>query len=155
MTKAREQLEICLYKHTGMLTGAIILCGLILRLCRASSFYLNPDEALSYLVASQREFYQNAVRVAHPPLFILVLRGILRFGHSELALRLPLPVSDPLGCWRALSQRPASAAAAFAAGVPTVTSACTAKPVESTDPVQVAASKTSGNDPLGHCWPIR
>lgn len=94
MTRLYEQVENWLEAHTGVLGIAVVLCGLVWRLRRAASFYLNPDEVWSYLVASQQDwhglwgFYQNAVSVAHPPLFILVLRAVLPFSHSEIALRL-------------------------------------------------------------------
>ena len=105
MTKASDRVENWLNTHTGLLTAAILLCGLFLRLYRATSFYLNPDEALSYLVASQQDWhglwesYQSAVKVAHPPLFIFVLRGILRFDRSELALRLTSVLAGTFFPW--------------------------------------------------------
>jgi Dolichyl-phosphate-mannose-protein mannosyltransferase len=68
------------------------MCGLLWRLCYASDFYLNPDEALHYMVAAHDwhgwvGFYRTAIRVVHPPLFIAVLRGVLLFGRSERVLR--------------------------------------------------------------------
>lgn len=93
MTRTGERWEAWLAAHTGLLTAAIVLAGSYWRLHQAASFYLNPDEAWSYVVASQQDwhglwgFYQNAVTVAHPPLFIFILRGILHFGNSELMLR--------------------------------------------------------------------
>ena len=94
MNKVGERAENWLNAHTSLLAVAIVLCGLIWRLHRAASFYLNPDEAFSYVLAARQDwhglwgFYQNAVKSAHPPFLILVLRGVLRIGHSELALRL-------------------------------------------------------------------
>ena len=90
--------------HTVGTGVAIIICGFLWRLYYAANFYLNPDEALHYMVAAHDwrglvGFYQTATRVLHPPLFIIVLREVLLFGHSERMLRLVPLVAGALFPW--------------------------------------------------------
>lgn len=82
-----------------------ILAGaLIARLYEAWAYFLNPDEALHYLLASQnslRMAYQAALTQAHPPLLILVLHYWRMLGHSELMLRMPSVLAGTAACWLA------------------------------------------------------
>src|SRR5208337_421408 len=70
--------------------------------------------------------------LAHPPLFILVLHGILFFGRTELILRLPSLVGGTAALWlafawirRSLGEIPALAGLGFMALSPAAISAST------------------------------
>jgi hypothetical protein len=80
----------------------VLVAGLGARLIQATQYFLNPDEALHYLSASQPSVdlaYKAALTNAHPPLLILVLYYWRSFGHSELMLRLPSVLAGTACCW--------------------------------------------------------
>ena len=82
----------------------VLLAGLGARLIEAKEYFLNPDEALHYLSASQPSVglaYKAALTNAHPPLLILVLYYWRSFGQSELMLRLPSVLAGTACCWLA------------------------------------------------------
>jgi hypothetical protein len=57
----------------------------------AAASYLNPDEAWVSLLAipsSFRELYEMAGRLAHPPLFVLLVHFVKQVSQSEVALRM-------------------------------------------------------------------
>ena len=71
---------------------AIIAAGAILRIIAANGTYLNPDEALHYVLAHQENplaVYRASLTNAHPPLYFLLLYLWRFLGSSELFLRLP------------------------------------------------------------------
>ena len=77
-----ERAEDLVNRQARSIAAIIVVCGLVWRLYYVSDFYMNPDEALHYLVASHAwhglvGFYRNATRTLHPPLFIPVLQGML------------------------------------------------------------------------------
>jgi hypothetical protein len=79
-----------------------LVAGLIFRLVQAWRYFLNPDEALHYLLANQSSLgiaYRAALTNAHPPLFILVLYYWRVLGHSELWLRMPSVLAGTAACW--------------------------------------------------------
>src|ERR1700690_1956105 len=81
-SKSTEQ---WLHAHWALVSAAIVLAGFFIRLHTAGLYYLNPDEGQQYLLALQPthrliELYRNAIQVAHPPLFIWLLRAVMRFG---------------------------------------------------------------------------
>lgn len=71
----------------------LLLCaGLFLRLWLAGAIFLNPDEALHYLLSVQPSLaltYQETLGTAHPPLYIVFLHYWGHLGSSEFFLRLP------------------------------------------------------------------
>ncbi|MGO8794218.1 MAG: glycosyltransferase family 39 protein [Candidatus Sulfotelmatobacter sp.] len=84
------------------LPACILTAALIARLYQAWAYFLNPDEALHNLLASQnsvRMAYHAALTQAHPPLLILVLYYWRSLGHSELMLRLPSVLAGTAACW--------------------------------------------------------
>ena len=84
------------------LPAFILAAALIARLYEAWAYFLNPDEALHNLLASQdslRMAYRAALTQAHPPLLILVLYYWRSLGHSELMLRLPSVLAGTAACW--------------------------------------------------------
>lgn len=73
-----------------------------MRLVLAWRYFLDPDEALHYLLASHetvRTTYAAALTQAHPPLLILLLHFWRVLGHSELMLRMPSILAGTGCCW--------------------------------------------------------
>lgn len=69
----------------------ILAVGLLVRLWFASYTFLNPDEALHYLLSVQPSLvdtYIASLSTAHPPLYLLLLHAWDHFGSSEFVLRL-------------------------------------------------------------------
>jgi hypothetical protein len=76
--------------------------SLAVRLFPAQAYFLNADEALHHLLASQTSVsaaYRAALTNAHPPLLILVLYYWRSLGQSELMLRLPSVLAGTACCW--------------------------------------------------------
>jgi hypothetical protein len=87
-----DRLEPWVIKNSSWLALGIIAAAFAIRLFYARCCYLNPDEAEHFGAArpsSWLETYKGALLLAHPPLFILILRGLLFLGRSELILRSP------------------------------------------------------------------
>jgi Dolichyl-phosphate-mannose-protein mannosyltransferase len=81
---------------------SVLLVGFVARLVQAKQYFLNPDEALHYLLASQPSVslaYKAALTNAHPPLLILTLYYWRALGHSELMLRMPSVLAGTACCW--------------------------------------------------------
>jgi hypothetical protein len=81
---------------------SLIGLGLLVRLGWAASVFLNPDEALHYLLSLQpdlRATYQATLTTAHPPLYIVLLHYWGYLGSSELFLRLPSVLAGTGFCW--------------------------------------------------------
>ena len=80
----------------------VLAMGFVVRMVPASHFFLNPDEALHNLLASQTTVsraWAAALTNAHPPLLILLLYYWRSLGHSELWLRLPSVLAGTAACW--------------------------------------------------------
>jgi dolichyl-phosphate-mannose-protein mannosyltransferase len=80
----------------------VLAAGFVARLIPAWRYFLNPDEALHYLLASHGSLavtYRAALTNAHPPLLILVLHYWRLLGQSELMLRLPSVLAGTACCW--------------------------------------------------------
>jgi hypothetical protein len=107
---------------------ALIGAGLALRLWAIEAFWLNPDEGTAYAVAAAPGFDGFVTSVAanaHPPLYYLVLRGLLGLGVDPLWIRLPGLVAGCLaipaffaGMHRLSGARAAWVAAGLAAFAP-------------------------------------
>ncbi len=72
------------------------------RLVPAWRYFLNPDEALHYLLASQTSLAmanRAALTNSHPPLLILLLYYWRELGQSELMLRMPSVLAGAASCW--------------------------------------------------------
>ena len=68
----------------------------------ATRSYLNPDEALHYLLLNQSSAflaYKASLTNAHPPLIYMVLYYWHFLGRSELMLRLPSVIAGTAFCW--------------------------------------------------------
>src|SRR5947207_8279739 len=80
----------------------LIIAGLIARLISARSKFLNADEAMHYLLATQAtlpEAYRASLGTAHPPLLIVFLHYWALVSHSELFLRLPSVAAGTAAVW--------------------------------------------------------
>jgi len=89
-------------RRESLLSLLVLAGGLLARLYEAWAYFLNPDEALHNLLASQTSLglsYKAALTNAHPPLLILLLYYWRSLGQSELMLRLPSVVAGTACCW--------------------------------------------------------
>jgi hypothetical protein len=80
----------------------VLAVGFVARLTQAWRFFLNPDEALHNLLATQSSLslaYKAALTNAHPPLLILVLYYWRSLGQSELMLRMASVLAGTASCW--------------------------------------------------------
>jgi len=80
----------------------LLACGIVPRLILAHETFLNPDEALHYLLSDQPSLamaYQVSRTTAHPPLLVLVLHYWRLLGRSELALRTLALLTGTAFCW--------------------------------------------------------
>ena len=95
-------LERWLFNHANALALAVVAAGFLLRIFAATRSYLNPDEALHYLLLNQSSVflaYKASLTNAHPPLIYLVLYYWHLLGRSELMLRLPSVFAGTAFCW--------------------------------------------------------
>jgi hypothetical protein len=84
------------------LVPVVITAAFFARLIPAWRYFLNPDEALHNLLASQSSLilaYRGALTNAHPPLLILLLYYWRSLGQSELMLRIPSVLAGTASCW--------------------------------------------------------
>jgi Dolichyl-phosphate-mannose-protein mannosyltransferase len=97
----RLRLQEQLKSHSSLAAGFVLLLAFLLRLWKAAGTFLNPDEAMHFLAAnrpSMAEAYHASLGLAHPPLLILLLHLWLKFGRSELFLRLPSVIAGTIFC---------------------------------------------------------
>src|SRR5207249_11340642 len=74
----------------------------IQRLILARETFVNPAEALHYLLSDQPSLamaYKAILTTAHPPLLVLVLHSWRLLGTSELALRTLALLTGTAFCW--------------------------------------------------------
>jgi hypothetical protein len=94
--------ENWLETHLNALALVAIAAGLGIRIYVAGRSYLNPDEALHFLLINQRSLwsaYQASLTNAHPPLIYVLLYFWRFLGRSELMLRLPSVLAGAATCW--------------------------------------------------------
>jgi len=88
--------------HFNLSAILVLTAGFLIRLRAASGTFLNPDEALHYLLANQSSWrlaYNASLTNAHPPLLTLVLYFWRGLGTSEVVLRLPSVIAGTAFCW--------------------------------------------------------
>lgn len=88
--------------HLNSAAILVTAAGFLLRLRAASGTFLNPDEALHYLLANQSSWqlaYRASLTNAHPPLLTFVLYFWRGVGDSEFVLRLPSVIAGTAFCW--------------------------------------------------------
>src|SRR5579863_7776474 len=99
---ANRDVESWFEAHSNLTAILVLTTAFLVRLRAASGTFLNPDEALHYLLANQSSWrlaYNASLTNAHPPLLTLVLflwRGV---GTSEFVLRLPSVIAGTAFCW--------------------------------------------------------
>jgi glucuronoarabinoxylan endo-1,4-beta-xylanase len=96
------RLEAWVVKNSSWFALGIVAVGVAMRFAYSASCYLNPDEATHFSAArpsSWLEAYEASRMLSHPPLFILVLHGILILGRTELILRLPSLIGGTAALW--------------------------------------------------------
>jgi hypothetical protein len=85
-----------------LLPLCLVACGIIPRFILARETFLNPDEALHYLLSDQPSLvmaYKASLTTAHPPLLVLVLHYWRLLGASEWALRTLALMTGTAFCW--------------------------------------------------------
>jgi hypothetical protein len=88
--------------HFNFAAILVLTAGFLIRLRAASGTFLNPDEALHYLLANQSSWrlaYRASLTNAHPPLLTFVLYFWRALGDSEFVLRLPSVIAGTAFCW--------------------------------------------------------
>jgi len=88
----RTGLDDWLRARLDLIALLVVAVGFVLRLMTAAAGFLNPDEALHYLLANQPSVisaYRASLSSAHPPFFLLLIYFVRYLGNSELTLRLP------------------------------------------------------------------
>ena len=101
-SQAPATLEMRTRLHPSWLPLSLLALGLVARLAWAYSVFLNPDEALHYLLSVQPSLaltYQETLLTAHPPLLIVLLHYWSLLGTSEFVLRLPSVLAGTAFCW--------------------------------------------------------
>jgi 4-amino-4-deoxy-L-arabinose transferase-like glycosyltransferase len=94
--------ENWLHDHLNAVALAVVAAGFVVRVWVASRSYLNPDEALHYLLLNQSSVslaYKASLTNAHPPLIYLVVYFLHFLGRSEWMLRLPSVLAGTAFCW--------------------------------------------------------
>jgi hypothetical protein len=89
-------------EHLDFLAFGVVAAGFVLRLLAATRSYLNPDEALHYLLLNQPSAflaYKASLTNAHPPLIYMVVYFWHFLGRSEWMLRMPSVVAGTAFCW--------------------------------------------------------
>jgi hypothetical protein len=88
--------------HVSLAAIVVLVLGFLIRLRAASGTFLNPDEALHYLLSCQSSWrlaYLASLTNAHPPLLTLLLYFWRGLGASELFLRFPSVIVGTGFCW--------------------------------------------------------
>ena len=101
-TKWTAIVERWLSDHLDGVALLVVAAGFGVRLVVASRSYLNPDEALDYLLINQPSAllaYKASLGNAHPPLLYLLIYFWHFLGRSELMLRLPSVLAGTAFCW--------------------------------------------------------
>jgi uncharacterized membrane protein len=94
--------DIWIDRHLQYLAMATVAIAFVVRVVVASRSYLNPDEALQYVLLNQPSVllaYKASLSVAHPPLLFLVVYYWHLLGRSELMLRMPSVLLGTALCW--------------------------------------------------------
>ena len=94
--------EIWLGARLNPFVFGIIAAAFLFRVYVAGRSFLNPDEALHYIILNQRSMlwaYKVSLTNAHPPLIYLLLYCWKFLGRSELWLRFPSVIAGTAACW--------------------------------------------------------
>jgi uncharacterized membrane protein len=94
--------ERWLSARLNLVVLGVIADGFLIRVYAAGRSFLNPDEALHYLILNQRSAfwaYKISLTNAHPPLIYILLYYWKFLGRSELMLRFPSVLAGTAVCW--------------------------------------------------------
>lgn len=100
--RTANQVERGSARAVNWIVLASLPLAFVLRLKTALGTFLNPDEALHYVLINQNtlaEAYRASLTNAHPPLYFVFLYYWRFVGNSELMLRLPSVVASTLLAW--------------------------------------------------------
>ncbi|MEO0080251.1 MAG: glycosyltransferase family 39 protein [candidate division WOR-3 bacterium] len=89
-------------RHWDAVVLIVMAVGLVLRLLGAIGTWLNPDEALHFLIVNQPDplgAYRVSLTNAHPPLYFILLYFWQLLGKSELWLRLLSVLAGTAALW--------------------------------------------------------
>jgi hypothetical protein len=101
---AEDPVERWLASRTGWIVLLSLLLAFALRLKSALGTYLNPDEALHFVLVNQSSLagaYRASLTNAHPPLYFALLYYWRWIGNSEVMLRLPSILASTAAAWMA------------------------------------------------------
>jgi 4-amino-4-deoxy-L-arabinose transferase-like glycosyltransferase len=96
--------ERWLHARLNLVVLGVIAAGFLVRVYVAGRSFLNPDEALHYIILNQSSAlfaYKVSLTNAHPPLIYLLLYYWSFLGRSELMLRFPSVLAGTALCWAA------------------------------------------------------
>ena len=88
--------------HLELIAILVLTAAFLVRLRTAWGTFLNPDEALHFLLANQSTrllAYKASLTNAHPPLLTFLLHFWRELGTSEFVLRLPSVIAGTAFCW--------------------------------------------------------
>ncbi len=94
--------EKWLHERLNLIVLAVIAAGFLIRVNVAARSFLNPDEALHYIILNQSSAflaYKVSLTNAHPPLIYLLLYFWRFLGSSEMMLRFPSVLAGTALCW--------------------------------------------------------
>jgi hypothetical protein len=101
-----DRLEAWVCKNSTWFALTIISTAFALQFAYANWCYLNPDEAAYFRFARPNSWhgaYEGSLLVSHPPIFLLILHGMLLLGRNELILRLPSLIGGTVALWFAFA----------------------------------------------------
>ncbi len=87
-----SRVELWLQSHGDLVALVAVAIGFLIRVRMASRSFLNPDEALHFLLMNRPSAYlayKTSLTNAHPPFFFWLLYVWRYLGNSEFVLRLP------------------------------------------------------------------
>jgi uncharacterized membrane protein len=94
--------ERWLDQRLNVIVFAVMAAAFVVRVTAAGRTYLNPDEALHYLIINHNSAlsaYRVSLTNAHPPLIYLLAYYWRFLGRSELMLRFPSVLAGTGLCW--------------------------------------------------------
>ena len=97
-------LERWLDRQLNLIVAAVIAAAFVARVIVAARSFLNPDEALHYIIINRNSVlssYRVSLTNAHPPLIYLLVYYWRFLGRSELMLRFPSVLAGTGFCWMA------------------------------------------------------
>ena len=101
-TSTVRGIDAWLTGRLDLFAPAVVVAALLVRIFVAGRSFLNPDEALHYIILNQRSAYwayRISLTNAHPPLIYLLLYYWKFLGRSELMLRFPSVIAGTAACW--------------------------------------------------------